>query len=85
MRQVLFSSAIIGALLSSLPMYAQSAQTPNTSVPSDTMRTTTTDTVNRNSKDTNRPVTENPDTTNERDLPYYKTHGRGGKYIGIRP
>jgi hypothetical protein len=90
MKQVLFSSVIVGSLLLSLPMYAQSAQTPNTNMPSgtspsSTMRTTTRDTMKRDSQDTNLQVTNNLDTTNGRNLPYYKTHGRGGKYIGLRP
>jgi hypothetical protein len=90
MKQFLFTSAIVGSLLLSLPMYAQSTQTPNTNMPSGaspsgTTRTTTTDTMKRDSRDTNRQVINNLDTMNGRNLPYYKTHGRGGKYIGLRP
>jgi hypothetical protein len=76
-------------LMLSLPMYAQSTQTPNTNMPSGaspsgTVRTTP-DTIKRDSQDANRRVNDNLDAMNGRNLPYYKTHGRGGKYIGLRP
>lgn len=92
MKQFIFGSMALGLLLNTMPVQAQSMQTPGTKVPSygDTPSsasegTTTDGTVKTSPQAANNQRIDGQDPTNGRELPYYKTHGRGGKYLGLRP
>jgi hypothetical protein len=92
MKRFIFGSMTLGLLLTTMPVHAQTVQTPSTKVPkygggpsSDPIGTTSGTTVKGSPQDANNRMTDSRGSINERNLPYYKTHGRGGQYLGLRP
>lgn len=92
MKQLTFSSVALGLLLATLPVQAEAVKSPSTTVPgydggttSAPQPTTSDNQMRSNSQAGENQVTNTQGALKDRNLPYYKTHGRGGRYLGMRP